>query len=81
MHLVATNSFPVSHSCMGKNEKRFHQYQFVFFKPLGYCFEEIIRFDVKGSFASRPVFHLIKTIDITKEFKEKLFISTGLFMD
>ena len=30
-------------------------YQIVIFKPLSYCFEEIIDFDVKTSFASRPV--------------------------
>ena len=29
--------------------------QFVIFKPLRYCFEEIIGFDVKASFVSRPV--------------------------
>ena len=28
--------------------------QFVIFKPLSYCFKEIIGFDVKASFASRP---------------------------
>ena len=33
--------------------------QFVAFKPLRYCFEETIEFDVKTSFASRPVSHLI----------------------
>ena len=42
--------------------------QFVIFKPLSYYFEEIIRFDVKASFASRPVSRLIKPDDITKEF-------------
>ena len=34
-------------------------YQFVTFKPLSYCFEETIEFDVKASFASRPVSCLI----------------------
>ena len=29
--------------------------QFVIFNPLSYCFEEIVGFDVKASFASRPV--------------------------
>ena len=33
--------------------------QFAFFKPLSYCFEETIGFDVKVSFASRPVSRLI----------------------
>ena len=28
---------------------------FVIFKPLSYCFEETIGFDVKASFESRPV--------------------------
>ena len=32
--------------------------QFVVFKPLSYCFEEAIGFDVKASFASRPVSYL-----------------------
>ena len=46
--------------------------QFVICKPLSYCFKEIIEFDVKASFASRPVSRLIrwcnKPGDITKEF-------------
>ena len=33
--------------------------QFVIFKSLSYCFEETIGFDVKVSFASRPVSRLI----------------------
>ena len=33
--------------------------QFVIFKPLRYCFKETIGFDVKASFASRPVSRLI----------------------
>ena len=33
--------------------------QFLIFKPLSYCFEETIRFDVKASFSSRPVSRLI----------------------
>ena len=32
---------------------------FVIFKPLSYCFQETIGFDVKASFASRPVSRLI----------------------
>ena len=55
--------------------------QFVIFKQLSYCFEEIVRFDVKASFASRPVSRLIKQGDIAKEFLKRLFSSTGLFMD
>ena len=46
--------------------------QFLLFKPLSCCFKETIGFDVKASFASRPVSHLIrfykKPGDITKEF-------------
>ena len=42
------------------------------FKPLSFCFEETIWFDVKASFASRPRSRLIrwykKPGDITKEF-------------
>ena len=36
-------------------------YQFVIFKPLSYCFEETIGFDVKVSFASRPASCLIRS--------------------
>ena len=50
----------------------FRLYQFVIFKPLSYCFEEAIGFDVKASFASRPESRLIRWYnepgDITKEF-------------
>ena len=46
--------------------------QVVIFKPLSYCFKETIGFDVKASFASRPLSHLIRRYktpdDITKEF-------------
>ena len=34
-------------------------YQFVIFKPLSYCFQETIGFDVRALFASRPVSRLI----------------------
>ena len=34
--------------------------QFVIFKPLSCCFEETIGFDVKTSFASRPLSRLIR---------------------
>ena len=34
--------------------------QFVIFNPLSYCFEGTIGFDVKASFASRPVSLLIR---------------------
>ena len=33
---------------------------FVIFKPLSYCFEETIGYDVKASFASRPLSRLIR---------------------
>ena len=36
------------------------RFQFVIFKPLNYCFEETIGFDVKESFASRPLSCLIR---------------------
>ena len=36
-------------------------YQFVIFKPLSHCFEETIGFDVKSSFASRPMSRLIRS--------------------
>ena len=42
-------------------------YQFVVFKPLSYCFEETIGFDVKSSFARPPVSCLIKPGDMTQE--------------
>ena len=46
-----------------------------FLKPLSYCFEETIWFDVKDSFASRPVSRLIKWYnkpgDKTKEILRK----------
>ena len=51
--------------------------QFAIFKPLSYCFKETIAFDVKASFASRPLSRLIRWYnhnrpdDITKEFWEK----------
>ena len=49
--------------------------QLVIFNSLSYCFEEIIGFDVKASFASRSVSRLIrwyiKPGDTTKEFWEK----------
>ena len=42
--------------------------QFAIFKPLSYCREETIGFDVENSFARRQVSRLIKPGDITKEF-------------
>ena len=42
--------------------------QFTIFKPLSYCCEETIVFDVKASFLRRQVSSLIKPGDITKEF-------------
>ena len=57
-------------------------YQFVIFKPLTF-FEERIGFDVKTSFASRPLSRLIrwynKPGDITKEFWEKAIQFHGTF--
>ena len=34
--------------------------EFVIFKLLSYCFQETVGFDVKASFASRPVSRLIR---------------------
>ena len=57
--------------------------QFVIFKSLSYCFKEKIEFDVKVTFASRPVSRLIRWFnkpgDITKEFWEKAFQFHGTF--
>ena len=55
-------------STLNKKKTLMIIYHFVTFKPLSYCFEEIIGFDAKGSFASRPVSRLIKPGDITREF-------------
>ena len=60
-------------------------YQFVIFKPLSFCFEETIWFDVKVSIASRPVSRLIRwynnQVIWQKNFDKRLFSSTRLFMD
>ena len=59
--------------------------QFAIFKPLSYCFEETIWFDLKASFANRPVSHLIRCYNNQvmeqKNFEKRLFSSTGLFID
>ena len=52
---------------------------FVVLKPLS--LEETIGFDVKASCSRRPVSHLSKPGDLTKEFYKRLFSFTGLFMD
>ena len=58
-------------------------FQFVTIKPLSYCFEETIGFDVKASFASHPLSRLIKWYnkpgDITKKFWEKAIQFQGAF--
>ena len=43
-----------------RKNRNFLSYQFVIFKPLNYCFEETIGFDVKASFTSRPVLRLTR---------------------
>ena len=48
------------------NNHQIQPYQLLSFKPLSYCFEETIGFDVMASFARRPVLRLIKSGDITK---------------
>ena len=61
----------------------FSKIQFVIFKPLSCSFEETIGFDVKASFASRPVSRLFrwynKPGDITKEFWWKAIQFYGTF--
>ena len=58
-------------------------FQFVILKPLSYCFEETIGFEVKASFSSRPMSRLIrwhnKPGDITKEFWKKAIQFQGTF--
>ena len=49
--------FQVYEAVAPSNPKSF---QFVIFKPISYCFEETIGFDVETSFASRPVSRLIR---------------------
>ena len=61
------------------NSTRSQRSQFVIFKTLSYCFEEAIAFDVESSLASRPVSHLIKPGDITKELQEKAIQFHGIF--
>ena len=57
--------------------------QFVIFKPLSSCFEETIGFDIKASFASRPVSLLISWYNnqmiLQKNFDKRLFSSIGTF--
>ena len=59
--------------------------QFVIFKPLSYCFEKAIGFEVKAPFASRPLSRLISwynnQVIQQKNFDKRLFSSTALFMD
>ena len=51
------------HQCISENLPTcwslYKNNQFVIFKTLSYCFEEIIGFDVKALFTSRPVSRLI----------------------
>ena len=44
--------------------------QFLLFKPLSYCFQEAIGFDVKASFASRPVSRKIRFYNKPGDIKE-----------
>ena len=48
------------------------KYQFVIFNPLSYCFKEIIGFDVKASFANRPVSHLIRWYNKTRWYNNRI---------
>ena len=69
----------------GSTHTWFCKKQFVIFKPLSYCFEETIGFDVKALFTSLPVSHLISwyknQVIQQNNFEKRLFSSTGLFMD
>ena len=56
-------------------------WEFVVFKPLSYCFEETIGYDVNTLFARPPVTRIIKPNDITKNVKKSLLSSTEHFMD
>ena len=53
---------------------RISLFQFLILNPLSYCFKDMIGFDVKASFASRPVSRLIrwynKPGDKTKELRK-----------
>ena len=72
-------------SCFWKSFRSERVNQFAILKQLSYCFEETIGFDVKASFASRPVSHLISwynnQVIQQNNFDKKLFSSMGLFMD
>ena len=72
-------------SCFWKPFRSERVNQFAIFKQLSCCFEETIGFDVKASFASRPVLHLISwynnQVIQQNNFDKKLFSSTGLFID
>ena len=48
--------------------------QFVIFKWLSHCFEETIGFDVKASFASRPLSHLIRWYNKTRWSNKRILI-------
>ena len=48
-----------------------HVFEFVNFKPLSHCFEEIVGLDVKALFTRRLVASLIKPGHITNKFLEK----------
>ena len=71
-------------SCFWKPFRSERVNQFAIFKQLSCCFEETIGFDVKASFASRPVLHLISwynnQVIQQNNFVKKLFSSTGLFI-
>ena len=80
----ANASLLVLYKSHARSRKNFSSYfQFIIFKPLSYCFEETIGFDLKASFASCPLSRLIswysKPGDITKEYWKKAIQFHGTF--
>ena len=59
---------------MSENLFKVKKFQFVIFNPLSYCFEEMIGFDVKALFASRPVSRLTGDITRPDEITTKFWI-------
>ena len=56
--------------CFLLKKCHFQLKQFVIFKPFSYCFKETIKFDVKVSFACRPLSRLIRWINKAGDIKK-----------